>query len=182
MQFKLPSDTFKDFESQRRKVLGFSEDLRVQSKSAISSLLNGHKKEAHVHLSQARKSFQELQKYLKKNPYLYSVGGAQVGTEEYVEAILLQDYLSRKSLSTLEELQVNHESYIAGLSDMTGELLRYARKNPKRMKQILLDLERLHHACTTLIVTRNSLIRKKLEDLERNLHRMEEMVFQYHLK
>lgn len=182
MKFQLPDKTYQQFEQDRRKALSLSDQLRIESKSAIGFLLKEKVKEANECLQRAKKNYTDLRKLLKASPYLYSVGGVDVGTEEYVEARLLADYLEKKNLSTLSQLGVHHEAYIAGLCDMSGELLRYARKQPERMKTIHQDLEDLYQACLQVIITRNNVIRRKLEDLERNMQRMEEMMFQYELK
>lgn len=182
MKFKLPTDTYQQFEKDRRRGLQLSDQLRIEAKSAIGFLLKEMNRDAEEKLKSAKKIYAELKKLLKDCPYLYTIGGVDVGTEEYVEAQLLADYLKKKPLSTLESLGVDHEAYICGLCDMSGELLRYARKNPKDMKAILKDLEDLYQACIGIIITRNNAIRKKLEDLERNMMRMEEMIFQYDLK
>ena len=182
MKFRLPSKTYHTFENNRRKALRLSDQLRIESKIAIGNLLKDKWKDANRHLREAKKVFKSLKSLLKKTPYLYSVGGVHVGTEEYVEAQLLADYLEGKALSTLKELDVNHQDYICGLCDMSGELLRYARKHPESMKTIQEDLQDLYQACTEIVITRNSVIRKKLEDLERNERRMEEMIFQWELK
>lgn len=182
MKFQLPTESYQQFEQDRRKGLQLSDQLRIESKSAIGFLLKGMNKDADKKVAEAKGLYEELLKLFETSPYLYSIGGVNVGTEEYVEAKLLADYLEGKALSTIESLKVHHEAYICGLCDMSGELLRYARKNPDQMKKILQDLEELYQTCLEVIVTRNSLVRKKLEDLERNMMRMEEMIFQYELK
>jgi len=182
MKFQLPTRIYQQFEQDRRKALALSDQLRIESKSAIGFLLKDMVNEANKSLSTAKKIYSELCKLLKKNPFLHSVGGVDVGTEEYVEARLLADYIGKKALSTLDQLKVSHESYICGLCDMSGELLRYVRKYPEKMKQVHEDLETLYQECLQVIITRNNAVRRKLEDLERNMLRMEEMIFQYTLK
>jgi predicted translin family RNA/ssDNA-binding protein len=182
MKVRLPAKAFKTFEQSRRKSLRMSDDLRIESKSAIGWLLKDDFKKAKDHLKTAAKIYKDLKKLLKGTPYLYSVGGVHIGTEEYVEAQLLADYLDGIALSSLKVLDVNHQDYICGLCDMSGELLRYARKHPSRMTKIQEDVQSLYQLCLEMVVTRNGAIRKKLEDLERNERRMEEMIFQWDLK
>lgn len=182
MKFKLPAKTYQQFEQDRREALSLSDQLRIESKSVIGFLLKDMNTEAGVYIKKAKKIYEDLLKLLSKCPYLHSVGGVNVGTEEYVEAILLADYLGKKPLSTIDQLKVQHDSYIAGLCDMSGELLRFARKNPEKMRSVQLDLEDLYQSCLQVIITRNNVIRKKLEDLERNMLKIEEMIFQYELK
>jgi predicted translin family RNA/ssDNA-binding protein len=182
MKFTLPTKSYQSFEEARRKCLRLSDQLRIESKSAIGFLLKNKKKEADKHLAEAKRINAELQKLLTKIPYLNSVGGVHVGTEEYVEAALLADYVQNKSLSSYEKLKVSHEAYICGICDMTGELLRLGRMKPELMKKILEDITELYQTCLTVVVTRNKGVRHKLEDLERNMKRIEEMIFQYDLK
>jgi len=182
MKFQLPDDSFQEFESSRRKGLKLSDQLRIESKLAIGYLLNDNNSEADKSLEKAEKMYEELLGLLQTNSYLHSIGGIHVGTEEYVEARLLADYLEGKALSSLEELNVQHDSYIGGLCDMSGELLRYSRRNPDKMKQIEADLDSLYQECLQVIVTRNGAIRKKLGDLERNMKKIEDMIFQWELR
>lgn len=182
MKCELPLDSFQQFEADRSKGLGYSNDLRVESKVAIGHLLKGRMKEATVRLKKADQLNKKLQNLMKKTPYLISVGGFHIGPEEYVEAKLLFDYLSGKKLSSPKSLGVHHEAYLCGLCDMSGELLRLARLEPKKMEQILHDISELNQSFQEAVVTRNSSIRKKMEDLERNMKRMEEMIFNWNLK
>lgn len=182
MKVRLPAKSFQLFEVSRRKALRLSDDLRIESKSAIGWILKEDMSKAKDHLKEAAGIYKELLRLLKATPYLYSVGGVHIGTEEYVEAQLLADYLEGKKLSSQKSLSVNHQDYICGLCDMSGELLRYARKHPSQMAKIQEDLQNLYQQCLEMVVTRNGAIRKKLEDLERNERRMEEMIFQWDLK
>lgn len=182
MKFSLPVKAFHQFEQDRGKGLKLSDELRIESKSAIGLLLKGKDKPAGEHLKKADQMNKELQGLMKKTPYLNNVGGLHVGTEEYVEAKLLADYLAGKPLSSETQLKVHHEAYLCGLCDMSGELLRLARLEPKRMKQILADITEIYQTFLAVIVTRNSSIRKKMEDLERNMKRMEEMLYEWNLK
>ena len=182
MRYKLPAKTYQKFEEARRSGLKLSDQLRIEAKVSIGYLLNDKTAEADKTLNKAAMIYAELMKLLKDSPYLHSIGGVHVGTEEYVEACLLADYLEGKPLRAIEDLAVNHEAYIGGLCDMSGELLRYGRKHPEKMKQIEADLEDLHQNCLQIIVSRNNVIRKKLGDLERNTKHMEEMIYQWELK
>ncbi|MDF2379041.1 MAG: hypothetical protein P1V18_02340 [Candidatus Gracilibacteria bacterium] len=182
MKFDLPLDSFQQFESDRGMGLGYSNDLRIESKAAIGHLLKGKMDEANERLVKAEQLNNDLQDLMEKTPYLISVGGFHVGPEEYVEAKLLSDYLEEKPLSSPEDLRVHHESYLCGLCDMSGELLRLARFNPGQMEQILNDITELYQSYMEAVVTRNSSIRKKMEDLERNMKRMEEMIYTWNLK
>lgn len=182
MKFHLPLSSYKQFEVDRKKALQMSDCLRIESKAAISYLLKGMEEGVKKTLKKADGLNKNLQKLLQKTPYLHSVGGVHSGTEEYVEAKLLHDYLLQKSLSTQEELNVHHESYLGGLCDLSGELLRLARRDPSRMKQILDDISELFQTFLEVVVTRNAVIRKKSEDLERNMKKIEEMIFEYQLK
>ena len=182
MKVRLPAKAFQQFEEHRRKALRLSDTLRIESKSAIGYLLKDLPQKAKEHLAVAEKTLKSLNRLLTSTPYLYSVGGVHVGSEEYVEARLLADYLFGNTLSTLKDLGVTHQDYIGGLCDMSGELLRYARKHPQEMRKIQEDLQDLYQICLEMIVTRNGIIRKKLEDLERNERKMEEMIFQWQLR
>lgn len=177
MKFHLPQKAFEQFEKEREECLKITNQLRREAKLAIGYLLQNEQKNVLTHLKQGEVFYEKLQKTLKGNPLLHKVGGIESGMEEYVEALLLNDYISKGALRPLTALYADHEVYLAGLCDMTGELVRLARKEPGRMKKILQDLIGIHQECLKLISPRNSNLRNKLEDVERNLRRLEEMVF-----
>ena len=46
--------------------------------------------------------------------------------QEYAEAIFYYDYVKDEKIPTPKELKINHEDYLMGLCDLTGELTRRA--------------------------------------------------------
>jgi predicted translin family RNA/ssDNA-binding protein len=182
MQVRLPIDEYKDYERLRREALQLSDQLRIISKKSIGYLLKDQASEATTSLEEASGIFEQLQLFLEKEPYLYSVGGVHIGPEEYIEACLLSDYLEDKNLRSYQDLGVLYDAYLSGLCDMTGELVRYARKYPEKMKEVFSDIEELHQDSLEIMVTRNGSLRKKLEDLERNMKQLEKMIYEWDLR
>jgi mannose-6-phosphate isomerase len=72
---------------------------------------------------------------------------------------------------------ITHAAYLGGLCDMTGELVRLARSRPERAEAIARDVADLYGRAVGMVVMRNSKVRAKLQDLERNLVRLEEIVY-----
>jgi predicted translin family RNA/ssDNA-binding protein len=169
---------FEKFENDRKLCLELSNILRAESKAAINFLVKGMEQKGKKELAKTPEILKKINKLLQKDPYLNTLLALNEGLEEYAEAIFLLTYIEKTPrFPSPTDLQINHEAYISGLCDMTGELVRIARKNPEQLQKIHDDISNLYDQCIGFYVKRNSRIRNKLEDLERNLRRLEEMVY-----
>lgn len=168
---------YEAFEKSRAACMQNSGRLRAESKAAINFIVKGELKRARACMTAARKPLARLNRELKRNPYLNSVPSLNEGLEEYVEAALLHVYVAGGEFPTPRSLGINFEAYICGLCDMTGELVRLARNHGEWARRIHSDVSSINDACVKLHVRRNNKIRSKLQDLERNLRRLETILY-----
>lgn len=169
---------YEKFETERRECLHLSGKLRVGSKTAIVFMVKGEMEKAKQHLEELPKISENILQYIEKNPYLWSVRGFNEGFEEYVEAALLAAYLEKQEFPNAEDLGVNHDVYIAGLCDMTGELVRIVYKNPERVKEIYEVLTSIYKDSLGFTIQRNSVVREKMGHLDRNIKRLEQVMYE----
>jgi predicted translin family RNA/ssDNA-binding protein len=176
---KQAQDRFEAFERNRARCMRVTGELRSEAKAAINFIVKGEMQRAREALRAAAGMMRDLGGWLRKDPYLYSVPSLNEGLEEYVEARLLLSYVEGgKRFPSMRSLGVNHEAYICGLCDMTGELVRIAMSRAEAAPRIARDVSALVDQCIRMYVTRNSKIRSKLQDLERNLRRLEEILYE----
>lgn len=168
---------YEAFEKKRAACIEDSGRLRAESKAAINFIVRGEIGRARACMASAKKPLARLSRSLKKDPYLNSVPNLNEGLEEYVEAALLLVYVAGGDFPTPSSLGINFEAYICGLCDMTGELVRLARNHEEWARTIHRDVASINDACVRLHVRRNNKIRSKLQDLERNLRRLEEILY-----
>lgn len=169
---------YETFERNRSECMDLSGRIRADSKAAINFIVSGGVERGKKTLEGTPAMVKKLGGMLRRTPYLYSVPALNEGLEEYVEAVLLLGYVEgRKDFPTPGSLGINHEAYIGGLCDMTGELVRLARNTPEKAEAISRDVACLYGRAVGMYVKRNSKIRSKLQDLERNVARLEEIVY-----
>ncbi len=117
-------DYMENYDSNREIVIKSSRDVLKLSKLLINSVHRGDLKTAEEYVEKIKDSFEKLNSIVK-NDLRYS-GSFKVAAQEYVEAIGYYHYVVDKKIPTNEELNVNPEPYITGLSDLTGEVIRKA--------------------------------------------------------
>lgn len=170
---------YETFEKDRSRCMDLSGKVRAESKAAINFIVKGEVERGRKVMGPLPGMLKDMAGRIRKDPYLYSVPSLNEGLEEYVEAVLLLHYVEgKKQFPTPGTLGVNHEAYIGGLCDMTGELVRLARSRPERAERLYADVSSIYDQCIQMYVKRNNRIRSKLHDLERNLKKLEEILYE----
>jgi predicted translin family RNA/ssDNA-binding protein len=182
---KLPTIPYKlyaEHNRERSACMDLSDRLRILSKSTISFLIKNHTEAVDKNLPDMHKLFALLQGKLTRYPYLYANPAIGIGFEEYVEAVLLYNYIKNKPLPTAASLQVTPDTYLGGLSDLTGELVRLAHQNEKQVKAIHDYVAGIYDLTIPLSITRNSATRTKLETIGSNLRKIESIIYDLKLR
>jgi len=122
---KLIQKDIQTYASLRRSVITASDDALHISKRAIFAMHRGELKEAKAKLSEATRILRGLQKQYKKDTQLLQEGAYRAALEEYAEAALLHQFFSKKKLGDVP-VALPGDVYLAGLSDVPGELYRVA--------------------------------------------------------
>ena len=103
----------------------------------------------------------------------------KVAMQEYVEAIVLYEFIAHNKVPTQKDLFVSAPDYLAGLCDLTGEIMRKANyfainKKPKeaiRMKELV---DKIYGQFLLLDIRDNDL-RKKFDQVKYNLQKLEDL-------
>ncbi len=112
-------------ESERRQIISRSNIILHDSKRIIFSLHRGE-------INQAKEKFNEIEEILKKlekqfgGKRINEEGSYKAAVEEYVEAKMFYFVLTDKKVDKIAGVNLNHESYLGGICDLTGELVRLA--------------------------------------------------------
>ncbi len=110
----------------RRDIIKLSGDALHHSKRAIFAIHRGNLKEAELKIKEALGIFKALHKKYQKNPEITQEGAYKAGVEEYVEAVLMMQFVKTGKIGTIKDFEIVPELYLAGLCDVPGELQRYA--------------------------------------------------------
>ncbi len=164
----------------RRETIGRGNEALGLSKRAIFALHRDSKKDAEALLQKAKELFQAEERLFKKHPELQYEGAYHAALEEYAEALIFQQFLEKGTVGEIDKRAMNASTYFAGLSDATGEIVRYA------LRQVTLgNVEALSPARETvemiieyfLSLDLTGYLRTKFDQAKKNLSRLEEMSY-----
>ncbi len=167
----------------REQIIRKSRDILKTSKAAIYSIHRQDYKTAKNSLDKAKTIIAETKKLTKKGNL--TIGAFNEALEEYTEAYCYYKYIKEEKIPSLKEIGVEPETYIAGLSDMTGELVRKAinaaiaeeYKTSIKIKELIEELY-----AELMLFDFRGLLRKKFDSIKYGLEKIEELVLQIKLK
>lgn len=168
------------FEQEREKQIQLSREIITLSKRIIYSVHRDDLRLAEVLTDDIRKKLKELSK--KK----LDTGMDKVALQEYVEAIAFLEFVKKGTLVTRKQLGVDTEVYLLGICDLTGELMRKAvktviKKEYEKTEQIKELVEEIFGEFLKFDL-RNSELRKKADSLKWNLTKIEDLIYDIHIK
>ncbi len=111
--------------AERRQIISLSNMILHDSKRIIFSLHRGDQEKAKEELFKIEKKLLKMEEKFGVTR-LYEEGAFKAGVEEYVEAKTFFLVLTGKKISTIKAIKLNYESYLGGICDLTGELVRRA--------------------------------------------------------
>lgn len=110
---------------ERRQIISLANDILNNSKRAIFALHRFDAKRAEEMLIEIEKTIRYAdQKFGFQR--LMQEGAYKAGIEEYVEAKMFNLVSRGKKVDKIAKLKIDTESYLGGISDLTGELVRRA--------------------------------------------------------
>lgn len=173
------------FNKNRREIIGWSSDALHKSKIAIFTMHRGQIEEAGQILVGVEKTLSSLEPVFKKSPGLRYEGSYKAAIEEYTEAKLFYKIITENKLSPITEVKIDFDSYLAGLCDTTGELVRLAIKEATANN--IKEVERLKDVITDIMgelveFNLTAYLRTKYDQARGNLRKIEQMVYEIKLR
>ncbi len=171
---------FETYEEKRDEVLDLSRRINKESKVIIYSTIRGDRKGAEASLEKIRQMVEMMRKYVEDTPKFLKY--AENSYQEYAEAEIFYSYIFEGRIPTWEDLRIPEESYVAGLMDFTGELLRksveemikdnvhFAIKAKELMGEIYRSMLEMNF--------KNFDLRKKVDYVAGNMNRLTDYIFQ----
>lgn len=172
-----------DFKYQTQKL---SNEIRSKSKKATALLRRNNIKESENEIKECENLFKLINKISKKNRELLNQSFYKEAVEEYIEALTFYNFLTqskRKKLSVL--IKVEPEEIISGTCDFTGEIVRKAItigsiENLKQLVSYKKVIENIAEELTKIGF--QGKLRQKYDEVERNLRKMENILYDIKLK
>lgn len=169
--------------NERRQIISLSNIILHDSKRVIFSLHREDVKKAEESLNQIEKIIIKLDKKFGYNR-LKEEGSYKAGVEEYVEARSFFMVLSGKKLEKFKGIKLSYESYLGGICDLSGELVRRAvnkaangeyeevKKIKKMINEIMSELVEFDMA---------GYLRTKYDQARGNLRKIEQINYEINL-
>lgn len=175
---------YEKHESERRQIISLSNVVLHDSKRVIFSL---HRDE----LSKAGEALGEIEKILtnldKKfgQPRLGEEGAYRAAVEEYVEAKLFFMVMDGGRVDEIKGIHLCVDSYLGGISDLTGELVRRAINMAAAGK--IKEVEKISKAISDIMAElvefdMTGYLRTKYDQAKNNLRKMEQVVYEVKLR
>jgi predicted translin family RNA/ssDNA-binding protein len=148
------------------------------SKQAIFTAQRGELKEAGSLLAGAATLLKQGQALCRKVGELEYLGSYRAALEEFVEADLFTTFLKRGAVGRVSKVTVAPEVYLGGLSDMLGELVRYAVKLATEGKRA--EVDKLARFVTQVVgemaaMNLTGSLRNKFDQGKQHLRRLEDI-------
>lgn len=179
--FKDIEKRYVTYERAYRELVAGSNAAGNAAKRAIFALHRGDAKGGAVLIAEAERTLTGFEALFKKEPLLRSEGAYRAAIEEFVEANLFAQFLARKPLGRLTGVaDVDAELYLGGLSDLTGELVRYAigRATSHDDKEVRRAKEALDTVMEFLIsLDLTGYLRTKFDQAKGSARRMDEIMY-----
>lgn len=173
----------KDYEGheiERRKIISMSNIILHDSKRVIFSLHRDDFEKAASSLAEIEKVLNEMEKKFGF-ARLLEEGSYKAAAEEYVEAKTFYLFMSGQKLDKIKGVKVDVDSYLGGMSDLTGEMVRRAIN--QAAKGNLEEVEKVKKAIDDIMAElvefdMTGYLRTKYDQAKNNLRKMEQVYYE----
>jgi translin len=162
---------------ERSQIIQSSNHILHDSKRIIFALHRQDFKKAETNLKQLEETIKKLQKNLGINR-LEQEGSYKAAMEEFLEAHLFWQWLTKYKIEKLKGIKLNHESYLGAISDLVGEMARYSinqaiKQNIKEVIRVSKDASELLASLTEFDFT--GYLRTKYDQARSHLKKIEQI-------
>ncbi len=166
-------------------MITLSNEALSKSKRAIFALHRADEKSSAHLLQEAVILFTKAERLMKRAQNLRYDGAYRAALEEYAEALLFTQYLKTGKMGEIDARAMDPLVYLAGLSDATGEIVRYTvlqvtKGHGDRVSQAHDVVEMIIEFMLDLDAT--GYLRTKFDQAKGNLKRLEDILYDLSLQ
>ena len=170
------------FEAKREDIIQKSREIINISKKIIYALHRNDIKSAEQHVKEIKRKKENLGTYNIR----FDTNIDQAALQEYAEALCYYHFVKEKKIPSSAALKIDNESYLLGLCDLTGELMRKSVNDVIIQKfESALEIKDLVDEIYGEFLQfnlRNGELRKKSDQIKWNLKKLEDVVFELKTK
>jgi predicted translin family RNA/ssDNA-binding protein len=174
------------YREERQDIIFKSGEAIHKAKQAIFAFHRDDMKGGNELIAEVEAIFNDLEKNFKKDDSLRAEGSYRAAIEEYIEAKFFGRVLQGEKIDAISEVpKIDYESYIGGICDLTGEIVRKAvlRVTEGKAEEAGKLGDALREIMTELIkFDLTSYLRTKYDQAKNNLRRMEEILYDINIR
>ncbi len=172
-------------EATKDRIADISREILRMSKQIIYSIHRNDMQAASELFGRTKEKKDELSRLGSENPRL-AYGMYSAAMQEYAEAVMYLMFVTEDRIPSRQELDIYHEDYLMGASDLTGELERKAvfstiEGDYPKVQKIKSVADEIYHEFLKFDL-KNSELRKKSDSIKWNLKRIDEILYDLKLK
>lgn len=180
-EFLAMASEMSSFDAKREVIIKKSRDILKLSKQAVYDIHRDDLNYAKKKIDDAESEIKILRKSISETQGLDVVGAFYDAVEEWVEAKTYYEFVKKGKVLAKKDLGVDTETYLGGLSDLTGELSRRAvikatLGKKDEVKKIRDTIDEIHGQFLKFDF-RNGELRKKADSIKWNLKKVEEVFY-----
>lgn len=171
-------------EGERRQIISLANVVLHDSKRVIFSLHRDDMKLAEESLGNIEKILSDLDKKFG-HARLAEVGAYKAGVEEYVEAKMFFMVITTGKIDKIKKLNLDVDSYLGGISDTTGEMVRMAINQAAagKMEAVEKTKQALNDIMAELVeFDMTGYLRTKYDQAKNNLRKMEQVAYEVKIR
>jgi len=179
--FKTVRERHASYEAARRNVIKLAGDALNASKRAIFALHRDDLAGADQLLAEAAAGFEAVAKLTEALPDLASEGSYRAAMEEFVESTLYRQFRHGEPIGAVPGRHIDHEIYLGGLTDLTGEIqrlmVRFATEG--RFDELRQAKDAIEEIINHLLaMDLGGYLRTKFDQAKNNLRRAEDILYE----
>jgi len=183
INFKKLCQEIQDYDRARELLIKKSRDVLKLSKQVIYAVHRDELNSVAKIITEMEKEKKALEQIAQHDPEMKSEGSYKLALQEYAEALLYYQFMKT---GELKELNVGVDSFLLGLSDLTGELVRKAvflagKGETIKVVEIKEEVDKIYGELLKFDFRENE-IRRKVDAVKYNLLKLEDLVLQLKLK
>lgn len=171
-------ERMRDHAERRSQVHVRSNEILSTSKRAIFAVHRGDEALAQTELDRARAAIKEVKQLLQKEGRLAHEGAWRAAQEEFAEASLVVQYVTRRRIARVTEIADDPDLFLGALSDLTGELTRRAvlLASEGKFEEVHHIFDDVREAVDFLLqMDLTGQLRTKVDQAKQNLRKLEEI-------
>ncbi len=171
-------------ESERRQIISASNGILFEAKKTIFSLQRQDFKTAETKITEMEKALANLEKRFGADR-LKKEGAYKAAAEEYLEGKTFYLIIKKKEINPSAGLSLDYESYLGGICDLIGELVRYATNQAAKGK--FAEVAKIKKAAEDIMAQlidfdMTGYLRTKYDQARGHLRKLEQMAYEIKMR